>query len=86
VRARACSRTNLSYASVELNRDIGLDHKTYGLGAGEGGRARRTHAASGADAAAVGSRTLQADCAPAFMLLLPVCPVDAVHRPVFCHM
>jgi hypothetical protein len=28
-------RTNLSFAAVQLNRDIGLDHQTYGLGAGE---------------------------------------------------
>jgi hypothetical protein len=27
-------RTNLSFAAVQLNRDIGLDHQTYGLGAG----------------------------------------------------
>lgn len=27
-------RTNLSFASVQLNRDIGLDKATYGLGAG----------------------------------------------------
>ncbi|KAF6252592.1 major facilitator superfamily domain-containing protein [Scenedesmus sp. NREL 46B-D3] len=27
-------RTNLSFAAVQLNKDIGLDHQTYGLGAG----------------------------------------------------
>lgn len=27
-------RTNLAFASVQLNQDLGLTHSTYGLGAG----------------------------------------------------
>jgi hypothetical protein len=29
-----CCRTNLSFAAVQLNTDLGFDEKTYGLGAG----------------------------------------------------
>lgn len=29
-------RTNLSFASVQLNHDLGFDDQTYGLGAGKG--------------------------------------------------
>lgn len=51
-------RTNLSFAAVQLNRDIGLDHQTYGLGAGgaaaQHGAARTGCAQAAAQAAAAG--------------------------------